>query len=138
MDDASESAPAEHLDFSVTLSAEPAFAETAGALAARAGDFSGCTADDARRLGDAVRQVFARLAATATVAEHLELVIHGGPRIVRIDLCCSGPGAGPGLEARVSGLPDVEPIHALVDRVEFGDSGGSAFCRLTQQVRPAR
>jgi hypothetical protein len=136
MNDASESARTEDLNFSVTLSAEPAFADTAGALAARAGDFSGCTPDDARRLGDAVREVFARLAATTTVSEHLELVIHGSARLVRIDLCSGDTGAG--FEARVTSKDDVEPIHALVDRVEFGGGSGSAFCRLTQQVRPAR
>ena len=129
---------AQELNFSVTLSAEPAFAETAGALAARAGDFSGCPADDASRLGEAVREAFSRLAATAVVADHFELVVHGSPRLVRIDLCCAPDAAGAGLEARLAPPPHGEAIQELVDRVEFGADGGAAYCRFTQQVRPVR
>jgi hypothetical protein len=138
MSDAPEFARTHDLNFSVTLSAEPAFAETAGALAARAGDFAGCPADDARRLGEAVREAFARLAATATAAQHLQLVVQGSPRLVRIDLCCSAAEAGAGLEARLEGPESAEPIQSLVDRVEFGTAHDAVFCRFTQQVRPTR
>jgi hypothetical protein len=138
MGNGASSSRAPDLDFSVTLSAEPAFAETAGALAARAGDFSGCPADDARRLGEAVREAFARLAATAAVADHFQLVIHGSPRLVRIDLCCDVAEAGSGLEGRLAGQAHGEPIRDLVDRVEFGTDRGATYCRFTQQVRPSR
>ena len=138
MADAPSSSASQDLSFSVTLSAEPAFAETAGALAARAGDFSGCPSDDARRLGEAVQEAFARVAATAEVAEQVQLVVHGTPRIVRIDLCCTPPAAGADLETRIAGDPHGEPIRSLVDRVEFGKEGGACYCRLTQQVRPSR
>lgn len=138
MSEATPSTNAQELTFSVILSAEPAFADTAGALAARAGDFSGCPADDARRLGEAVREAFSRLATTATIANHLQLIVHGSPRLVRIDLCCAAAEAGAGLEARLAGQEHGEPIRALVDRVEFGTESGAAYCRFTQQVRPTR
>jgi hypothetical protein len=138
MTDVPSPSGSQDLSFSVRLSAEPAFAETAGALAARAGDFSGCPADDARRLGEAVREAFSRLATTATIADEVELVVHGTPRIVRIDLCCAQASATPDLEARIASLEHGEPIRALVDRIEFGKEGGACYCRFTQQVRPTR
>jgi hypothetical protein len=138
MSEAIPSARAQELNFSVTLSAEPAFAETAGALAARAGDFAGCPADDARRLGEAVREVFAQLAETGVLKNELQMVVHGSPRLVRIDLCCAAADVGAGLEARLATHGVGEPIRSLVDRVEFGAEGNAAYCRLTQQVRPER
>jgi hypothetical protein len=136
MDDAPATSRSHDLSFSVTLSAEPAFADSVGALAARAGDFAGCPADDARRLGDAVREVFARLAGCVPVTEHLAVTVHGDARLVRVDVRCEFAGAQD-LEQRIDG-DGGPPIRSLVDRVEFGADGASRFCRITQQVRPAR
>lgn len=123
------------LGFTVALTADPAFADTAGALAARAGDYAGCASDDARRLGDAVREVFAKIAAGGTLAELIEVVVQGNERLVRVDLWCA---AGTDLPQRLAGPSDIDPVATLVDRVEVGHEGGRCYCRLTQQIRPSR
>lgn len=123
------------LSFSLSLSAEPAFADTAGALAARAGDFAGCAADDARRLGDAVRTVFARLVGGEPLAGLVDVVVHGTGRLVRVEVWC---GAGVDVAQRLGPNGGPDPVSALVDRVEVGADGPRGYCRLTQQIRPAR
>lgn len=123
------------LAFAVSLSAEPAFGDTAGALAARAGDYAGCASDEARRLGDAVRAVFERMVAGEPYTGQVDVVVHGTDRLVRVELWCS---CGRGLEQRLASLDDPDPVRTLVDRVEIGVDGPREFCRLTQQIRPAR
>ena len=123
------------LAFSVSLSAEPAFAEAAGALAARAGDYAGCAADDARRLGDAVRAVFEQAAAGAPPASIVDLTVHGTARVVQVEVRCCG---GADLAQRMGTDGGADPVSALVDRVEYGVDGPRCYCRLTQQIRSAR
>ncbi|MCU0256829.1 MAG: hypothetical protein MUF60_08785 [Vicinamibacterales bacterium] len=123
------------LSFSVSLSAEPAFADTAGALAARAGDYAGCAADDARRLGDAVRTVFGTVVAGEPYTDVVEVIVHGTDRLVRIEVWCA---SGATLVQRMAANGGPDPVSALVDRVEFGTDGPRGYCRLTQQIRPAR
>jgi hypothetical protein len=123
------------LGFTVALSAEPAFAETAGALAARAGDYAGCASDDARRLGDAVREVFAKIASGSALADLIDVVVQGNERLVRVDVWCA---AGTDMASRLAGPSAIDPVATLVDRVEFGHEGSRCYCRLTQQIRPSR
>lgn len=123
------------LSFSVSFSCEPAFADAAGALAARAGDYAGCAADDARRLGDAVRAVFTRIVAVEPVSGVVDVQVHGTERLVRIEVWCR---AAADLAQRLGGDDGADPLSALVDRVEFGTDGARGYCRLTQQIRPAR
>lgn len=123
------------LGFTVALSADPAFAETAGALAARAGDYAGCASDDARRLGDAVREVFAKIASGSALADLIEVVVQGNARLVRVDVWCA---VGTNLAQRLAGPSEIDPVSTLVDRVELGHEGTRCYCRLTQQIRPSR
>lgn len=123
------------LAFAVSLSAEPAFADTAGALAARAADYAGCAADDARRLGDAVRAVFTKVVTGEPYTGVVEVNVHGTARLVRIEVWCPG---GAALVERMAANGGPDPVSALVDRVEFGTDGARGYCRLTQQIRPAR
>lgn len=123
------------LTFSVSFSCEPAFADAAGALAARAGDYAGCAADDARRLGDAVRAVFEKVVAGEPHTGVLDLRVHGTDRVVRVEVWCQGTAD---LAQRLGSNGGADPVSALVDRVEIGADGARGFCRLTQQIRPAR
>lgn len=123
------------LTFSVSFSCEPAFADAAGALAARAGDYAGCAADDAKRLGDAVRAVFEKIVAGEPYTGTVDLIVHGTGRVVRVEVWCQGIAD---LVQRLDNNGAADPVSALVDRVEIGADGPRGYCRLTQQIRAAR
>jgi hypothetical protein len=127
---------------SVTVSNEPALLPTVEALAARAGEYVGCPADDARHLGEAVgqalRATWRHLGSNGTPGR-FDLVFQGNSRLLRVDLACTSPlPAGVTLQDALGGAEGVDQLRRLVDRIEFGAEKGCDYCRLTRQIRPSR
>jgi hypothetical protein len=126
---ASTPSPAEFA-FTLSISCEPAFADAVRALASRAGALAGCSDEHSARLGACLGGVFdALIAGGATHATDIDLAVHGSPRLVTIDVQCPR-ACGP----VVAGAAETPALRALVDRLECGETGGRAFCRVTQQV----
>ena len=130
------------LSLTLYISRQTAFLGTAEALVARAGEHAGCASDDARRLGQAVRQALGGLIAH-TLADgghaEIEVAVKGNGRLLKVDVVCPGGAGGTvSVEEALTGRGDDAVMRRLVDRVEFGRDGDRQYCRLTQQVRAAR
>jgi hypothetical protein len=128
------------LSLTLILSCQPAFLDTAEALVSRVGEHAGCSRDDARRLGRAVRQALGSLIEhppTDRVPRTLEVAFQGNGRLLEVDVACGLDNGAPlgGLEESLAGHGDDAVMRALVDRVEFVEEGERQLCRLTQQVR---
>jgi hypothetical protein len=63
----------------------------------------------------------------------IRLLFHTRARSAR---AVTGEDLERGLRARCDGVPAFEAIRAVMDRIEFGQEGGSAFCRLSRQLPP--
>ena len=79
--------------------------------------------------------MFSRIVALEPASGVVDVQVHGTERLVRVELWC---GAAADLSQRLGGEDGADPLAALVDRVEVGSDGGRGYCRLTQQIRPAR
>ena len=129
------------LALSCTVSSQPAFAAAAAALTVRVGEQAGCAADDAARLGRAVREALdgAILAADASRPQAFDLTFHGTSRVVRVDVAVApavnGRQPAFSFEETLNGHGRTPTIEGLVDRVEFGQENGRSFCRLTHRIR---
>ncbi|MCL4812121.1 MAG: hypothetical protein KJ061_06540 [Vicinamibacteraceae bacterium] len=113
----------------------PAFSSIVEALSARIGEFAGCPAGDAGRLGQAVRLVFERARAAVGGEGEVDLDFRGNGRLLHVDVHCPGPAA-----TALADLQDGDGaarLRALVDRSEVQIEGDGTRCRLTQQIRPA-
>jgi hypothetical protein len=122
-----------------TMSAQPAFLDTAEALTERVGGYVGCAPDEARQLGQAVRRALGRCFSAAngqTPPESFDVAYRGNGRVLRVDVSCVAGGFS--LESRVTGSDEGSVVRELVDRVEFGQEGDRQFCRLTRQIRTGR
>lgn len=129
------------LALTLTMSCEPALIGAAEAFVARMGEQSGCAADDARRLGQAVRRALGGLIGQPgpkPTPGQFELAFLATPRVARVDLwcaCTAANGTATTMHDRLAASGDDEAMRKLVDRVEFGRQGEREYCRLTQQVR---
>jgi hypothetical protein len=130
------------LSMTVTVSSQLAFVPTVEALAARVGEYVGCPADEARHLGQAVGRALSetwRQLGPDRKPGRFDIVFQGNGRLLRVDLTCRTPlPAGLTLEAALGGADAVARLRPLVDRIEFGDTDGCPYCRLTRQIRDAR
>jgi hypothetical protein len=130
------------LALTVTVSNQPAFVPAIEALAARAGEYVGCPAGDARHLGQAVARALTeawRRLGPGRSPGRFDIVFQGNGRLLRVDLACTGPlPSGVTLEEAVGGADGVDELRRLVDRIEFGDANGCPFCRLTRRIRDPR
>ena len=130
------------LSLTLTMSCEPALIGAAEALVARMGEQAGCAADDARRLGQAVRRALGGLIGHPGPPPNpgqFEVAFVATSRVARVDLwcaCTSADGTATTMHDRLAAGGDDETMRKLVDRVEFGRQGEREYCRLTQQVRP--
>jgi hypothetical protein len=129
------------LTLTVTVSAQPAFLDAIEAVAGWFGEYGGCPAEDAARLGTAVRRALERLmgerVAAGAAPRELGLHFEGDARRVRADLSCP-PTAGNEtfpLEQVLAGGDGLEGLRSLVDRVEFSQDRGRPCCRLTRRIR---
>lgn len=128
--------PAESDDLVVDcrVTTTPAFSAIVEALAVRIGEFAGCQADDAGRLGQAVRLVFDRARAAASAEREVDLDFRGNGRLLHVDVHCPGQS--------MDGLSELQEgdaagrLRTLVDRSEVQPEGDGTRCRLTQQIRP--
>jgi hypothetical protein len=130
------------LSLTVTVSSQQAFVPTLEALAARIGEYVGCSADEAKRLAQAVGRALSdasRRFGSDHASGRFDIVFHGNGRLLRVDLSCTSPlPAGVTLEDALGGEDAVSLLRKLVDRVEFGEAPRGPFCRLTRQIRDAR
>jgi hypothetical protein len=142
MADASQHPARSALSMTVTVSSQPAFVPMLEALATRAGEYVGCPAEDARRLGEAVRRALGdswRHLGPERRPGRYDIVFQGNTRLLRVDLTCKSPlPDGVTLEQALGGPEALEGLRHLVDRIEFGDTDGRPFCRLTRQIRDHR
>ncbi len=132
--DAPSPTAAHEFAFSLSISCDPAFAETVRALVNRAGALAGCTDDAGGRLGACVEGVFeALIAGGVTHSTDVAFDVHGSSRLVTVDVQCPESCRPPLAEAlEQSGAAPT--LRAMVDRLECGESKGRTFCRVTQLV----
>jgi hypothetical protein len=142
MTDDSSNAAGAGLALTVTVSSQPAFVPALEALTTRVGEYVGCPVEEARHLGQAVARALGqtwRHLGPAPGSPRFDIVFHGNGRVLRVDVACAGPlPAGVTLEDALGGAEGVTDLRQLVDRVEFGDSDGRPYCRLTRQIRDGR
>lgn len=129
--------------FSFVLSGHPAFARTAGVLAARVGRHVGCAPDDAAHLGEAVGRVLGDAVARSAGNGHaprFEVLFRGTDQMLKVlvSLADGQPRDGFSFEEALVASGADGSIRGLVDRVEYGADGARPFCRLTRRVRPVR
>jgi hypothetical protein len=129
--------------FSFVLSGHPAFARTAGVLAARVGRYVGCGAEDAAHLGDAVGRVLGDAVARSSGngnAPRFEVLFRGTDQAVKVlvSVAEGQPDTGFSFEDALVASGGDGSVRALVDRVEYGADGARSFCRLTRRVRLGR
>jgi hypothetical protein len=136
----SPQAVSQGLSLTVTVSSQPAFVPTVEALAAKVGEFVGCSADDARRLGQAVALALSdtwRHLGAGAVPPRFDVIFHGNGRVLRVDVACASPLPGGVTLEHALGSDAMNGLRALVDRIEFGETDGCPYCRLTRQIRDA-
>jgi hypothetical protein len=129
------------LSLTLFVSREPAFLGAAEALVARAGEHAGCSSEDARRLGQAVRHAVGGLMEQAPDPQspsNIEVAVLANGRLLRVDIACIRPDGATSVEEAFADHGRDALVRTLVDRVEFGRDGDRQYCRLTQQVRSGR
>jgi hypothetical protein len=130
------------VSLTITVSNQPAFVPTLEALTARIGEYAGCPAEEARHLGQAVGRALGetwRHVGPDQASGRFDIVFQGNGRLLHVDLACRLPlPAGVTLEDALGGPAALTGLRRLVDRVEFGETGGTPYCRLTRQVRGTR
>jgi hypothetical protein len=127
------------LSVTVTVSTQAAFVPTLEALTMRIGEYVGCPAEAARHLGEAVARALGetwRHLGPDRTPGRFDIVFQGDGRLLKVDLACKSPlPPGVSLEEALGGPAATSGLRQLVDRVEFGDSDGHPYCRLTRQIR---
>ena len=138
-----EKPPGAGLPLTCTLSTHEALVDAAQAVAARTAELAGCAADDADKLGAAMRTALEALISQVPAARRpceLEVAFSGTERVLRVELSCDTAAGDDGLALeQVLGEGEAgQRLRGLVDRVEFGREGPRQSCRLTRQIKRPR